>query len=281
MNVLSNGKLAFVVLSCFVASSAQGDFVNYSSQLSGDTDFDGWDNLSVLNPQVIAAAGAFGSFPGASPWPAPIESILTNDPIDVLDDDPTGDATFGKLSGNGYPSGSSIYGGAVFGTPTGPYPSATHQMADLSLVDDIETVIFQIEVGSGSAGWLDGDPELKVNGTGSGLTPTAELLLESVGGDSDFGPLVINTYAFQWDLTDETGPITSYTIDFTMDGSSTQIYALQLDSGDTYTLLVPEPASLALAGVGGMFMLLRTRPNPEDGRKTRTVGTAGPRGDVS
>ena len=93
-------------------------FLSYS--IPGVSDFDAWDDLSVSNPQVAAVnaanggQGEPGAFPGFSNggelWPEPIESVLTQGTSSTTDDDPTGDAVFDKVSGNGYPAGSSIYG---------------------------------------------------------------------------------------------------------------------------------------------------------------------------
>lgn len=65
-----------------------------------------------------------------------------------------------------------------------------------------------------------------------------------------FGPVTVNTFAYQWDLSSVACPITSFDVEYTLDGTSGQIYAMQLDQGDSFAAqAVPEPGAFAaLAG---------------------------------
>ena len=260
MKIKTIATIATVSAGLITTSNAA--LINYS--LPGNSDFDAWEDLSVSNPQVAAvndAAGGQGepgAFPGFSnggdPWPEAIESVLTQGTTATADD-ATGDATFDKISDNGYPAGSSIYG-MPFGT------TGTFTVADSTPVADLEQVIFQIEVGSGSAGWLNGDPTLTVN-TGSGATTVSLFDFGTVSSvsdpDGDFGPVTVNTFAYQWDLSAISGTITDFNVDYTLDGTSAQIYRMQLDQGDSFTAqAVPEP-SIALLGGLGLLTLLRRR----------------------
>lgn len=230
-------ELTALALVAGVGFAAHADFIG--PNLPGNTQFDGWENLTRTNPQVAAAS--FPDFPGATPWPEPIDSDATG----------SGDAEFDKTSGFGYPAGVSIY--------ASPFGNGTFSVSDSTPVADIETVVFQIEIGSGSAGWLSADPELVING--STVVPLFRSgVLDSVFDPAGpFGPLTINTFGYQWDLTG-LGPVTSIDVQFAPDGTSTTIWALQLDQGSQFVPVgVPEPASLALLAVGGATMLWRRR----------------------
>lgn len=242
-----SGRGAAAVCVAAMGSAAAG-FVD--PNLPGVTDFDGWDNLSRTNPQVAAASPAFPGFPGGTLWPEPIESLLTGGVADTdpLNDDPTSDAYFDKLSGNGYPAGFSIY--------ASPFPpGASYEVADDTPVAGVETVVFQIQIGAGSSGWLVGDTaSLTINGTTA--VPVTQTLINDLGAvDTGFGPVAVREYLFQWDLQG-LGSVSSFEVGFAPSGTSTTITALQLHQGDTFTL-VPEPATLALLSLGSLAMLRR------------------------
>ncbi len=226
------------VLGLLAVSTADAAFLTPS--LPGTTDFDGWDDLTVSNPQVAAAIPPFVGFPGAAPWPEPIESHVAG----------SGDATFDKTAGNGYPATSSIY--------TSPFSNGSFSVADSTPVAGIETVMFQIQIGAGSAGYLDGNPTLTLNG--STLVPLADSAVISSGiiNDPGFGPIDVGTLAYQWDLTG-LGPVTSFDVEFTTDGTSSTIYALQLDQGSEFVAAVPEPSSLVLLGLGAVVLFVWRR----------------------
>lgn len=248
-----------VAATCLSAATvAQAAFTD--PNLPGVTDFDGWNNLSRDNPQIASATPAFPGFPGGTLWPEPIESnlIVFDDKgtPDLLDDefvidDPTGDAYFDKLSGNGYPAGFSIY--------ASPFPpGATYEVSDDTPVAAIETVIFQIAIGAGSSGWLVGDTaSLTINETTS--VSLAQTLVNDLGAvDTGFGPVPVREYLFQWDLTG-LGPVTSFDVNFSPAGTSSTITALQLDQGDSFVLQVPEPTAVALVGIGAFGLFARRR----------------------
>ncbi|MEM1223498.1 MAG: PEP-CTERM sorting domain-containing protein [Verrucomicrobiota bacterium] len=251
IKTLAKRGLSIGVASAILSASSLHGIITYV--LPGNTDLDAWDNLTVTNPQVSAAGGAYGSFPGASPWPAPIESVLTQDTVDTIDDDPTGDATFNKTSGFGYPAGVSIY--------SSPFGNGSYTVEDATPISNLETIIFQIDIGEGSSGFLIGDATLTVNGTTAvALLDGGLVSADSTGNPFGGGTITLGTFGYQWDVSG-LGPITSFNIDFTTSGTSTTIYDLRLDQGDQFFAVgVPEPGFAALIlGLGAMGIVARRR----------------------
>lgn len=240
-------RIALVATLGFTATAANADFL--SPNLPGVTDFDAWDNLTVTNPQISGTTipFPFPGFPGAGPWPTPIESAL------VGASDPTGDAQFNKTSGFGYPASQSIY--------SSPFGNGTYSISDSTPVPGLETVFLQIEIAQGSSGWLDGEfnaASLTVNG-GTPVPLLDGRFVDVSIGNAGFGPTTVATFGFQWDVSG-LGPITDFDIAFSTAGTSTAMLALQLDQGSEFVpLSIPEPTSLALVSLGGVALLGRRR----------------------
>ncbi len=217
------------ILAC---TTARADFLDAS--LGGDTQTDGWENLTAANNP------GYGSFPGAASWPAPIGSNAAG----------SGDAEFNKISGNGYPAGSSVYA---------PFTNTVFRISDNTAVANLETVVFQIQIGTAYGLDLTSAPTLSYNGGSQALTATFSQLVSSVA-NGDFGgsPTNLNTLAYQWDLSSVSEEITSFAIDWTV-ASHTQTYALQMDQGSVMSQLVavPEPGTYAIAG--GLLLLVAGR----------------------
>ncbi|MEM7792653.1 MAG: PEP-CTERM sorting domain-containing protein [Verrucomicrobiota bacterium] len=258
INSITKFGVPFSFVLAFLAASSLHGLNTYS--LPGTTDFDAWDNLTVTNPQVAAAnsgpggpAGGYGVFPGSGPWPAPIESVLTQGTSDTGDDDLTGDATFNKLFGNGYPAGISIYA-----SPFGP--RASYEVSDDTPLAGLETVIFQLQIGSGSLPgfFLQENATLIINETTE--VPFFAATFEDLGAqNTGFGPVIVGQLSYQWDLRG-LGSINSFDVNFRPAGTSSTITALQLDQGDIFAAAVPEPSFAALIfGLGAIGLVARRR----------------------
>ncbi len=232
-NTLKNTVLIAAASFC-LSTAAHAQFLD--PNLPGLTQYDGWENLTITNPQ-IAGAG-FPGFPGSAPWPEAIESDAAG----------SADATFDKTSGFGYPAGSSIY--------SSPFGNGTYNISDDTPLGSLDTIVFQIQIGSGSAGWLDSDPTLTINGSQTVSLFKDGTISNVFDPDGPFGAIDLAVLGYQWDVRG-LGPITSFDIDFTTAGTSTTIYAMQLDQSSQFRgVAVPEPATsagLILAGAITLF----------------------------
>lgn len=210
--------------------------------LPGTSQYEGWEGLTAANYNQALYGGGF---PGGAPWTAPIDSNILNS---------DGNANFNKLLGNGYPSGASIYA---------PFTSSEFGVFSTSVVSGLETVVFQIDIGPGDGGnFFDAVPTLSLtHDGGSTLSIAATYTLVGAGAfpfSNPLNPLESGTtslWMYQWDLSSYTG-ITSYDVTWQTHKHS-QIYTLQLDSGNTFSgMAIPEPASTAT--MAGLLVLVAT-----------------------
>jgi hypothetical protein len=219
----------------------------------GDTvSYDGWRNLTNVN------FPGYSGFPGFSGWPGPIGSNAAG----------SGDANLNKV-GNGpgggpYVGGESIYFGGTSNVPN--TLGGTLSVTDSTIISDLNTVVFQIQIGEafGYDLYNGAPPTLMVNGS-TPITLQYSGLIAHVDTGTTFptpdGPEIVylNTWGFQYDLSGISEPITSLTIQFSGVQHS-QVYALQLNqsSGIYSNSLVPEP-STALLGCFGLGLALVSR----------------------
>ncbi len=228
-----------------------------SFALPGATEFEAWENLSNTNAQVAAAAATpstaddFPGFPGSGPWP----TALTPDGAGSA-----GNAGFNKTSGNGYTATQAIYNFPGF-APQPPNPG-DYSIDNSTPLTGLQTVVFQIDVGQGN-GFFDAVPILSVNAGASQLNAdfTSTSIGRSFSNPQDPGETLDSTiFAFQWDLS-SFGAIADYSVQWASAEHST-IYAMQLDSGNSFTQVVPEPSAFtAIAGLAvlGLAAVRRRR----------------------
>lgn len=233
-----NLKSTSLALFFAAAACSHGAFIAVS--LPGTTQYDGWEELTATAQPAYSSA-ALGSANAA--WPEAFGSNAAG----------SGDALFNKISGGGYFASSGVYQGFS--------GSGSYTVYDSTALAGLATVVLQFEAnyGVGAAPAIGEQPTIYLNGSTTGIAATyTETLLEAgvkVPANSIF--------AFQWDLSGESTPITSFHIDWTGPSAHGQITGIQLNQGSTFSqvLGVPEPAS-ALLGFASLALAgLRRRRN--------------------
>jgi hypothetical protein len=206
-------------------------------QFGGATSFDGWVNLTFMN------FPGYGSFPGSSPWPAPMES---NEAL-------SGDARLSRLAGGvdgggPHPQSMSLYFGSY--QQVANSFGGTLRVSDPTPLASAKTVVFQIQIGEADGHDFHeptGTPVLRVNGS-IVLEPFVTQLLNRYQDGTFYSPetdqeepVYVNSWGFQWNVNG-LGPITSVEIDFS-GVTHSQIYRLRLDQAEalvTKNIFLPE-----------------------------------------
>ncbi|MBB5352716.1 hypothetical protein HNR46_002964 [Haloferula luteola] len=211
---------------------------------------------SVWNELSQSTLSGYGTYPGATAWPAPISPQ-------------SGDATpeFDKVSGNAYPASSSIYLGGFSSTPNAD--GASFAISESSPVSGLQTLVFQIQIGEAFGyDFKDGiEPVLSyttASGTVTGLAADFSVVYDAFqNGEMSGEPVYVNTYALQWDLSGVSEAISGFSITF--DGvQHATLYGMRLDQGSDAAnsllpVTVPEPAAALLSGLGMLAWLRRRR----------------------
>ncbi len=223
--------------------------------LSGTTQNDVFTALT--NPPVTG----FPGFPGTGAWPNPIESNIGGDAQLIKVSNGTG--------GGPYPASGSIYYGGFSGAVNNN--GGTLAVTDSTPVEGLANVVFQLQIGEAWTYDLyqpdAGDPDsvlpvLNYNGGSQQLRPATSLFIErfyngTVAMPTGDEAVYINTRLLQWDLSDISDPITSFSVSFT-GVQHAQLYSLRLDQSDTFTA-VPEPATIGMLAATGLMALRRRR----------------------
>lgn len=230
-----------VVAAACVAGAGVAQTVDV--MLPGVTSFDGWEELTVVN----FSSADYGTFPGLSPWAAPIGSNVAG----------SGDAELSKVGGAGYPAARGIYHGGFSLEPNSFGGSL--QISDSTVVADLETVVLQVQIGQAFGfDFFNGAlPVLGYNAGGQALAGQSAVVNSFVDGTFNVPgagpqPLLINTYLIQWDLRGIGESISSIELDWST-VMHAQTIALRLDQSDTYANVVPAPGAAAvLLGAAGL-----------------------------
>ncbi len=242
--------LSTVVVASANAQTAVGATAPVALNLGGVTQTDGWTDLSA------ASNPGYGAFPGAGPWPAPIESNVG------------GNAQLAKVA-NGAGGGPFIATGSLYfgGFSTVPNTfGGTVAVRDSSPVAGLKTLVLQIQIGEASTYdlWNDAGAVLSYNGGSQSVTANfrslfAQQFIGTVNMPTGTENLYNNLHAFQWDLSSIAEPITDFSISFS-GAQHAQVYGLQLDqSSQVYTDAVPEPATMTVLAFGAMAAFARRR----------------------
>ncbi|HWL51593.1 MAG TPA: PEP-CTERM sorting domain-containing protein [Chthoniobacteraceae bacterium] len=257
--------LSLAVIATAIAPSAEAQTINLS--LNGNTSYDKWETAALTaNANNKPGEPNFPGFGNAAAWPRTIASNLG------------GDAELDKVDGTGNPASGSIYFGGTGSIPNDP--KGTLVVRDNTPLANLKTVVFQLQIGEATGYDLYDDP---VNGADPVLYYTTggnRIALEGPAfsftliNQVDNGifeaptgpePLYLNTWAFQWDLSGVTTPITLLEIEFT-GVEHAQLYSLQLDQSDfayqNNVAAIPEPSTWSLLFVVGVgtVVLLRRKP---------------------
>ncbi len=270
--------------------------------LNGTTKYDGWYNLTTVNvtkiihgvETTVPTSAPFGSgypfFPGSSAWPGPIYSQIH-----------TGTSVGLSKTGNIYPGSSSLYAGGMGSNKNNG--SAHLTLTENNPVAGLKNIVMQFQTASvwgfdfydsayaTSAEIPDGPASTLPYGmltdystwaptltlefddttTSGPITATYAALLnrESLGtisvpsGEED---MLINLYAFQWDLSSY-ADIVSFNIEWSLVEHS-QSHALQLNQSSIFDgevlsnyIIVPEPGTYAavFGGIAAVGFLIRQR----------------------
>lgn len=223
----------------FAATSANA-FIN--TGLGGNTEYEGWEDLTSAN---YTSAMGYSNF---APW-----TISSNASGSA------GNADFNKLSGTGFPATSSIYTLDFTDPPQSGVGTGTFNVTStLDSLTNASTVVFQLD---GGVDFFTA-PTLNYNSGSQGITfdyaaTTTGLFIAN--GPS--GPFSTTNNAFQWDLSGIGDTITSIEIVYTLEAHLSQ-YALQLETSDAAFVgtAVPEPSAYALlAGTLALAFCLKRR----------------------
>lgn len=227
-------QFAAVTLLCLATQSwAQIVGVNFSG--GGTTTYSSWSNLTSAN------YSGYGSFPGNSPWPAPISATdgLVSASLNRIAGSPTG--------GGPFLSSSSIYFGNFAQIPNAL--GGTLQISNNSPLSGLRTLVFQLQIGeaTGFDFWQpNGFPALSINGEDAQAALFTNLVTRYQSGTfpspatGSNEPVYVNTWAYQWNLNPTN--VLSYAVNFSAVTHS-QVYALRVDGTTALqtAAVVPEP----------------------------------------
>jgi hypothetical protein len=221
---------------------AQITNINFNG--GGTTSFSTWSNLTSFD--YIG----YGSFPGNTPWPAPIRAIQgsTNSTLNRISGSPTG--------GGPFLASESIYFGSFAQIPN--TLGGTLRLSNSMSLTNLKTIVLQIQIGE-AVGYdffdPSGFPKFSYNSTPYTVALYTNLINRYQNGTfpspetGNEEPVYVNTWAFQWNITNS-AIITNYSIDFSAVTHS-QVYALRWDSTTVLQgQVVPEPSTYALIFLG-------------------------------
>lgn len=242
MNIPYTRRTCLCALSGLVLLLGQQASATLTLPLTGNVEVNGWaglNNTNYTNP----------TYPTTQAGPDPFAQLTDTWQAPVMANSPANGATFNKIPGTaGLFASTTMY---THGPTGGPPPApGVFTLADASTVSGLETVVVQFEM----VGSLFSAPTLDYNEGSQGLSPTFS---QTLAGETttSFGDTTILSY--QWDLTG-VNDINNFNVGFTV-APFGAIYEMQIDAGDTFTQVIPEPTVFVLiAGLGALgFVIFR------------------------
>jgi hypothetical protein len=238
------------VLSGLLLSGSLAQIVDVNFSGGGSTSYSAWSNLTASN------YSGYGTFPGNSPWPAPILATdgSTSASLNRIAGSPTG--------GGPYLGNASIYFGNFAQIPNAL--GGTLQVSNNSPLSNLRTLVFQLQIGEATGFDFHqptGFPLLSINGEAGQTALFTNLVTRFQNGtfpSPETGqdePVWINTWAYQWNLTDS--PVSSYALNFSA-VTHAQVYALRVDGTSVLqsAAVVPEPGVVHLLALGGLVLFV-------------------------
>ncbi len=201
------------LLAC--ASFAQANTVHAQfNDIEASASFDGWNQLNrnrvggaLTTAQLVA--GTTANVSGS------------------------GDAVLTRVSGDHYPAGAGLYGGA-----------SVFSFSDASLISGLSSLVFQGIINDFDAQFGNTPFSLTLNYNGGSQALAATSVSSTLNGG------VSDLYTFSWDLGTLGQPLSSYSL--SLNAGFTQMLAFQIDQ--VAVSAVPEPSSYALL-LGGLGLI--------------------------
>jgi len=239
----------FITALLFTAFTTFAQIINVNFSGSGTTSFSAWSNINSFNYT------GYGSFPGNTPWPAPIRATQgsTNSTLNRIAGSPTG--------GGPFLASESIYFGN-FAQVTNAL-GGTLRLANSLSFTNIKTLVLQIQIGE-AVGYdffrPTGYPRLSFNGGTNTINALYTNLVNryqngtfpspETGKDE---PVYVNTWAYQWNFTNNNS-ISNYSVDFSA-VTHAQVYTMRWDSTSVLQgQVIPEPSTLGLLALAAAGM---------------------------
>lgn len=219
------------------------------NSLAGTVTHEGWDTLNTTrlnNDPVVTGDNTtrpYGWHNLTNGWSSSIASNVGS-----------GTATLNKTGGYGYVASSSVHQGAsTFAViPGGDF------VISGTTITSLETLVFQIVATNREDEIFHTLPQLVIGS--DTFSPDFIALHDRIDNfTAGFGGQDLDSYAFQWDLSGATiADGASFSILWTGLANS-GIYELQLNQGDSFAQVVPEPSAALLATLAGSAFILRRR----------------------
>ncbi|MBK1815700.1 PEP-CTERM sorting domain-containing protein [Luteolibacter yonseiensis] len=256
------------VSSAGAATTMGGVTLGPISGLGANSTFAIWNTMNgwhaTANPNGLAGTG---SFPGTTMWAPQNSQPGSNESNTKLVKVSNG------VGGGPYAASGSVYYGGFSGTPN--LNGGTLSLSNASPLDNLQTVLFQIQIGEAATYDFHNHvlPVMSYTLVGDVTLHTLAAAASSNYHKLDNGtiemptgtePLYINSYAMWFDFSEIAGDVESFSVSWT-GVQHAQLYGVSLQqddvaaSGAILPVAVPEPSAVLLGGIGFLFLLRRRK----------------------